>query len=230
MYFGNFEFAERMSGLIQPYIETVGSNICVSREHFYSGIAYVGLTRETGIPKYHKKTMEYVKKLRYLCGSRGLNVHHKCLLLEAEVLSLESKDAKKNAAAYDNAIVSAIKNNQDAAFGSELAGASMLLLSEDTRVMQYFNQACDIWREHGAEAKVRQISIQRNMIFNNDEISIDFGPNMISSADFSESRASLDLDLLVGVPMKTEIQIGPSEAESKNATDNSSNDVDNKVY
>jgi len=53
---------------------------------------------------------------------------------------------------------------------------------------------------------------------------------MISSADFSESRASLDLDLLVGVPMKTEIQIGPSEAESKNATDNSSNDVDNKVY
>jgi len=231
VYFGNFKFAERMSGLIQPYIGTDGSYICVSREHFYSGIAYVGLTRETGIPKYHKKTMEYVKKLRYLCRSRGLNVHHKCLLLEAEVLSLECKDVQKTAAAYDSAIVSAIKigYNQDAAFGSELAGASMLLLSQDTRATQYFNQACDIWREHGADAKVRHISIQRNLMFNDNEISIDFRPNMISSVDFNESRASLDLDLLVGVPMKTQIQIEPSGAESKEATDNSSNDVDNEV-
>ena len=223
VYFGNFEFAVRMSGLLQPYIETDGSYICVSREHFYSGIAYVGLTRETGVQKYHNKSIEYVKKLRHLCRTRGLNVHHKCLLMEAEVLSLECKDVQKIAAAYDEAIISAVKMgyNHDAAFGSELAGASMLLLSEDSGSMQYLNQACDLWREHGAHEKVRHISAKRSIMDGDtdSDISISFEHNIISSVDLSDSRASLDLDLLVGITMQTAIQIGLSGAESKELSD-----------
>ena len=227
VYFGNFEFAVRMSALIQPFIEIDGSYTCVSREYFFSGMAFVGLTRKSGMRKYHNKSIEYAKKLRRLCRSRGLNVHHKSLLLDAEILSLDCKDVQKVVVEYDKAIISAVKMGykQDAAFGSELAGASMLLLGEDSRASYYLTQACDIWRDHGAHAKVRHIYITRRSISfgNKTEASIIFGQSghKMISADLSDSRTPLDLDLLVGVPIKTKIQMGPSSLESTKATDDS---------
>jgi len=150
-----------------------------------------------------------LKKLRYLCRTRGLNVLHKCLLMEAEVLSLECRDMQKLTDAYDEAIIAAVKMgySQDAAFGSELAGASMLAINEDSLADQYLGQASNLWREYGAYAKVRDISLKRNFTLDEGaEISISFGPNMFSSLDLSTSRESLDLDLLLSIHMKTDIQ------------------------
>ena len=216
VYFGNLEFAVRMSELIQTYTDFGRSYTCCSKIHLHSALAYAGMARKTGITKYKTRAVEYVKNLRYLCRSRGLNVLHKCLLMEAEVLSLECRDMQKLAEAYDNAILAAVKMgySQDAAFGSELAGASMLVINEDSLADRYLSQACNLWREYGACAKVRDISLKRNFTLDEGaEISISFGPNMLSSVDMSASRASLDLDLLVGIHMKTDIQMEASGAK-----------------
>lgn len=87
--------------------------------------------------------------------------------------------------------------------------------------MKTVNQACDLWREHGAHEKVRHISAKRSIMDGDtdSDISISFEHNIISSVDLSDSRASLDLDLLVGITMQTAIQIGLSGAESKELSD-----------
>jgi len=93
--FGNVEFAVKMSELIDSMNEFGRSYTCCSKENFYSALAYVELARKTGMSKQKSKALEYVKTLRYLCRTRGLNVLHKCLIMEAEVLSLECRDKKK---------------------------------------------------------------------------------------------------------------------------------------
>jgi len=217
--FGNVEFAVRMSELIDSIHDFGRSYTCCSKENFYSALAYVELARKTGMAKHKAKAIEYVKTLRNLSRTRGLNVLHKCLIMEAEVLSLECRDKKKLNDAYDEAIFKAVKMGyiQDAALGSELAGASMVAIHEDVRADQYLNQACNLWQDYGATAKVRHITICSSLKAQEDsELSITFGSHTFNSKDMKISRMSLNLDLLVGIHMKSDITMEASGATSLN--------------
>lgn len=213
--FGNVEFAVRMSELIDSIHDFGRSYTCCSKEVFYSALAYVELARKTGFSRHKAKAVEYVKTLRHLCRTRGSNVLHKCLIMEAEVLSLECRDKQKLIDKYDEAIFSAVKIGyiQDAALGSELAGASMLALGEDNRGDQYLSQACNLWQDYGASAKVRHISMHSNLkLEENHGLSISFGPHTFTSKEMALSRTSLNLDLLVGIHMKSDIKLESSGA------------------
>ncbi len=213
--FGNVEFAVRMSEMIDSIHDFGRSYTCSSKENFYSALAYVELARKTGLSRHKTKAIEYVKNLRYLSKTRGKNVVHKCLIMEAEVMSLECRDKQKLTNAYDEAIYEAVKMGyvQDAALGSELAGASMMALAETTRADHYFGQACNLWEDYGASAKVRHISMHTNLNLREDStISISFGPNTFSSKDLALSRTSLNLELLVGIHMKKDIKMEASGA------------------
>ena len=213
--FGNVEFAVRMSELIDSIHDFGRSYTCSSKENFYSALAYVELARKTGLSRHKAKAIEYTKTLRDLSRTRGGNVLHKCLIMETEVLSLECRDKKKLIDGYDEAIFKAVKMGyvQDAALGSELAGGSMVALNDHERADQYFNQACNLWHDYGASAKVRHISMHTKLKVADDSvISISFGPHTFSSKDMALSRSSLNLDLLVGIHIKKEIKIEASGA------------------
>jgi len=231
--FGNVEFAVRMSELIHSIHDFGRSYTCCSKENFYSALAYVEMARKTGMIKHKTKAIECVKTLRYLCRTRGLNVHHKCLIMEAEVISLDSRDKKKLTDAYDEAIFEAVKMgySQDAALGSELAGASMVAIHEETRADIYFSQACNLWREYGASAKVRHISMHSNLSIDEDStLAISFGAHTFSSKDMAVSRASLNLDLLVGIHMKSDIKMEASGATLHESLDENGYETKNSKY
>ncbi len=213
--FGNVEFAVRMSEMIDSIHDFGRSYTCSSKENFYSALAYVELSRKTGLKRHSMKAVEYVKNLRYLSQTRGKNVIHKCLITEAEVLSLGCRDKQKLISAYDEAIYEAVKMGyvQDAALGSELAGATMGSFNDVKRRDHYFNQACNLWGDYGASAKVRHISMHTELNLREDSaISISFGPHTFSSKDLALSRTSLNLELLVGIHMKKDIKMEASGA------------------
>ena len=213
--FGNVEFAVRMSEMIDSIHDFGRSYTCSSKENFYSALAYVELARKTGLSRHKSKAIEYVKSLRHLCNTRGKNVLHKCLIMEAEVLSLECRDKKKMIDSYDEAIFEAVKLGyiQDAAFGSELAGASMMALGDRNKADHYFSQACNLWQDYGASAKVRHISMHTKLNLDQESLlSISFGAQTFSSKDLAMSRSSLNLDLLIGIHMKKEVKMDASGA------------------
>jgi len=221
--FGNVEFAVRMSEMINSINDFGRSYTCCSKENFYSALAYVELARKTGMTKHKSKAIEYVKTLRHLCRTRGLNVLHKCLIMEAEVLSLDCRDKHKLTHKYDEAIYKAVKMDyiQDAAFGSELAGHSMVAINEEEKADHYFSQACNLWQDYGASAKVRHISMHSELNLEDDStLSISFGPHTFSSKDMKDTRTSLNLDLLVGIHMKSDIKMEASGATMHDALQN----------
>eukprot|EP00536_Pseudo-nitzschia_multiseries_P018041 jgi/Psemu1/227578/e_gw1.2082.10.1 len=209
--FGNTAFAVRMAEKIASLHEFGRSYTTGSKENFYAALAYLDLARKTGLTKYKTKAFEYVKTLRYFCRTRGQNVLHKCLLMEAEVLSLECLDSHKLGDAYDEGILAAVEMGyiQDAALGSELAGASMIIIGETDRANQYLGQACSLWLAYGASAKVRHISKKHDLTVN-EEFSISYRTNVITSRDMRQKSALIDLQLLVGTTIKRKIQIDAS--------------------
>jgi hypothetical protein len=145
-------------------------------------------------------------------------------LVDAELLSLRSFDSAKLMVAYDSAIYAAIKigYTQDAALGMELCGKVLIELGEENRGHQYLTQARDMWREYGAFAKVENLVQEYGRKI--DKLALDtletVGENQLGSAEFGDSRMSLDLDLLSGVPIKTEIQMKfPTDEESETGRD-----------
>ena len=62
--FGNYDFATRMSVLIQPHIKHDGSYVGTSKELFYSALAYCGLARQTRHRRYYSRAINSLKKLK----------------------------------------------------------------------------------------------------------------------------------------------------------------------
>jgi len=209
--FGNIEFAVRMAQRIASVHQFGRAYASGSKENFYAALAYLELARKTGLTKHKKKALGYIKTLRYFCQTRGQNVLHKCLLMEAKLLSLECDDRQKLADAYDEAIHAALGMGyiQDAALGSELAGTSMKALNETDRANQYLSQACSLWLAFGASAKVRHLSIQHNLKVT-EEFEISFRSSVVTSRDLHQKSASLNHQLLAGTTMKQDIQIDAS--------------------
>lgn len=209
--FGNYEFAVRMSTLIQPYAKYDGSYNSISREPFYSCLAYAGLAQATGKRYYVSKATKFAKHLKHLSKTRGMNVHHKCLLMDAQLLSFRTENPSKLITAYDTAIHAAMQTGylQDAALSCELAGATMLDFGLVTRGYRYLNQARDLWREYGAHAKVEHLLSKHGRKLDSADgmTTYETVPDQFyASVDFSEThRRSMDLTLLSGTAMKTDI-------------------------
>jgi predicted ATPase len=222
VYFGNLKFAERMSKLVRPYVTCDGSFVALSKELFYSALAYAGLARETGRQKYQAKANKLAKKMRHLCRSRGLNILHKCLLMEAEVLSFRCRSPDKLIDSYDSAISTAIEigYTQDAALGSELAGASLLAFGNETRGYQYLHQSRALWRQCDAHLKARLLFEQhgRKLDSCGIETSLPVGENDCSSMDLSAK--TMDLDLLSGTTVKTDVHMKKGHACRTNHGEN----------
>jgi predicted ATPase len=209
VYFGNLKFAIRMSQLVEPFVKLDGSYIGISKDLFFSALAYLGLARETGRNKYRRKAIKLTKKMRHLCRTKGSNVLHKCLLMEAEILSFRCRSVGKLIDSYDDAISTALKigYTNDAALGAELAGASMLALGNETRGRQYLNRSRDLWRQYGAHAKVNHLLEQYGRKL--DVSGLGTAETAIEPvfASIDLSAKSTDLDLLSGTSVKTEIQM-----------------------
>jgi len=88
----------------------------------------------------------------------------------------------------------------------------MIEIDEKERADEYFNQACNLWREYGAIAKVQHISMHTNLEREESGLSIAFGNKTFSAKDMAISRMSLQLDLLSGIHMKSEIKMEASGA------------------
>jgi len=92
-------------------------------------------------------------------------------------------------------------------------------INEETRADVYLSQACNLWREYGASAKVRHILMHSNLAPEEDStLSITYGRKTFSSKDMAQSRRSLNLDLLVGKHMISDIKMEASGATSHVST------------
>lgn len=207
--FGNLKFAVRMSQLVEPFVKLDGSYINVSKDLFFSGLSYIGLARETGRKKYRRKAVSLMKKMKHLARTKGTNIHHKALLVEAEILSFRCRSMGMLIDAYDSAISEAIKKGytNDAALGSELAGASMLALGNETRGFHYLHRSRALWRQNGAQAKVNHLLErygQKLDVLGEETAQTTRGPRFAST---DVSLESTDLELLSGTLVKTEINM-----------------------
>ncbi|KAL3917830.1 MAG: hypothetical protein SGILL_004527 [Bacillariaceae sp.] len=211
VYFGNYEFAVRMSKLIQPYVKLDGSYLITTKEHYFSALAHCGLARETGNRKHVSQAAKFAKRLRYLNRTRGANVLYRCLLVEAEILTFRCDNASRLITAYDSAIHAASQAGciHDAALGCELAGSSLIELGEENLGFRYLNQARDLWREYQAHTKVqllvRVYGRKLDMVGTVTSHS-SVKDHYCVSSDFSDShRKTVDLTLLSGSGMKTDV-------------------------
>lgn len=222
VYFGNLKFAIRMSDKLTNFIISDSSFVGLSKCYFFAAIAYAGLGKEYCSYGYRSKARRFGKKLKHLCRTRGVTILHKSLLVDAELLSIRCQSSTKLIAAYDDAVYAAVKAGytHDAALGSELAGASLLGLGEESRGHQYLTQARDLWREYGAHAKVQHL----NLLFGRkmDKLALDtletVGEHQFNSGDLSDSRRSIDLDLLSGTIIKNEIRMKFPAEENVSST------------
>jgi tetratricopeptide (TPR) repeat protein len=218
--FGNYDFATRMSVMIQPHIKHDGSYAGTSKELFYSALAYCGLARQTRYRRHYSRAIKSLKKLRRLCRIRGRNVYHKCLLLEAEVTPVRIENTSKLIEIYDRAIAAAndVGYLQDVALATELAGIAMLDLGEENRGYHYLSQSSELWREYGAHAKVNHlIGLHgRKLDIAGANSSETIADPVFASGDFSEPRKALDLDLLSGKATKMDFH---SKSSSSSARD-----------
>jgi hypothetical protein len=149
VFFGNLEFAARISDLLQPHLTHESSYFIVSRNIFLSGLTFSGLARKTLSRKHLSRAAAFAKQMTSMSRTRGLNVLHKSLLMKADLLASQTKNIDKVVAAYDEAIHTAVKIGyaNDAALGSEIAGEFFLSIGKLTRAGQYLHQARDLYHE-----------------------------------------------------------------------------------
>jgi predicted ATPase len=149
VFFGQLEFAARISDLLQPHLTHDSSYTIVSRNVFLSGLTFSGLARKTLSRKHLSRAAAFAKQMTSMSRTRGLNVLHKSLLMKADLLASQSKNIDKVVAAYDEAIYTAVKigYTNDAALGSEIAGEFFLSIGKLTRARQYLHQARDLYHE-----------------------------------------------------------------------------------
>mmetsp|Transcript_18015 Transcript_18015/g.41529 ORF Transcript_18015/g.41529 Transcript_18015/m.41529 type:complete len:1229 (+) Transcript_18015:252-3938(+) len=224
VYFGKFEFADRMASVLRKILPFHFAFIPLSFRLFYSGLAASGMARKMRLAgnrmkalKYRAKAWCYCKRLAFLNRSNGENSYHRELLLLAD-LHLSGKDNKK--VSYDRAIHVCLDvgHIHDAALGSELAGEYFLAtnnfkkgtVASNTRnklIQRHFTKARDLYQCWGAYAKVNHLQKKRgdyieghHQMCDSSEVEIGLIVSMElgddSSRNSSENEFSTDIDCL----------------------------------
>jgi hypothetical protein len=221
VYFGNLNFAMRMSKLVEPFVKLDGSYIGISKNLFFSALSCTGFARQTGRMKYRRKAIQLMKSMKQIARTKGSNILHKALLVEAEILSFRCRSMGKLIDAYDEAISQAAKigYTNDAALGCELAGASMLTLGNETRGYQYIKRSRDLWCQNGAHAKVNHLLERYGRkldVSAVETVETTGAPHYVST---DESIKSTDLELLSGTTVKTDINMTATGDNDVNKND-----------
>ena len=222
VYYGKFEFADRMASVLRKILPFHFAFIPLSFRLFYSGLAASGMARKLRLAgkrmkalKYQAKAWWYCKRLGFLNRSNGDNSHHRELLLLAD-LHLSGKDNKK--VSYDRAIHACLDvgHIHDAALGSELAGEHFLATDNFKKgtdasnvrkklIQRHFTRARDLYQSWGAYAKVDHLQKTRGDYIEGQHkkrdsseveigliVSMELGVD--SSSNSSENEFSTDLD------------------------------------
>jgi len=178
VYFGNFEFADRMAKKLRSILPLHFAFVPLSFRLFYSGLAASRMARQMRLAgkrmqaiMYHAKARRYCRRLGHLNRANGSNSYHRELLLLAD-LNLSGKEDKP--VSYDRAINACLEAGHihDAALGSELAGENYLTndnskkgtVASNTRnklIRRHFTRARDLYHQWGAYGKVEHLQKTR---------------------------------------------------------------------
>lgn len=171
VYFGDYDFAEKMVEKLTPISEFDKSHSVNSLRLFFSSLAYTTLARKSKKKIYESKARKFCDQLISLCKVKGSNSLHRCTLMEAHLKSLGGKKSALVQSSYDHAIAEALKKGQkqDAALAAQLAAEHFLSIGDDVLssvlltkardllVKKYLTEARDLFREWGAKTLVAHL-------------------------------------------------------------------------
>ncbi|CAJ1956049.1 unnamed protein product [Cylindrotheca closterium] len=171
VFFGDYEFALEMAEKLAPLAEFENSHAVRSLGIYFTSLTYAMLARTRNKKSYGSKARRRCNQLISLCNSKGENSRHRCMLLEAQLLSLNGQKPSLVQSSFDDAINMAIQGGykQDAGLGSVLAAEHFLSLEDsvlkspilqkarDLLVGNYITEAYEMYDDWGANALVDSI-------------------------------------------------------------------------
>lgn len=209
VYFGDYNFAEKMAEKLKPIAEFDKSHSVNSLGLFFSSLAYATLSRIHKKKSYAKKALKFCNQLSSLCKAKGANSWHRCMLMEAHLTSLGKKSSSVQSS-YDESIELALKtgHKQDAALAALLAAehflstrddvlkSDVLTKARDLLVTNYLTEARDLFNEWGATALAKHLEQKYGEYLDSARINAS-GPtvmglqNAMNSGEFDTSDVSM---------------------------------------
>jgi hypothetical protein len=204
VYFGDYNFAEKMAEKLAPIAEFDKSHSVNSLGLFFSSLAYTTLSRIHKKKSYAKKARKFCDQLSSLCKAKGANSWHRWVLMEAHLKSLGGNKSSSVQSSYDESIELALKigHKQDAALAALLAGehflstrddvlkSDVLTKARDLLVTNYLTQARDLFNEWGATALAKHLEQKYGEYLDSARIDTS-GPTVM---DLQNAMNSRDID------------------------------------
>lgn len=171
VYFGDYDFAEKMVEKLTPISDFDKSYSVNSLRLFFSSLACANLARKKKKKSYEAKARKFCNQLISMCKVKGSNSAHRCALMEAHLRSLGGRKSASVQSSYNNAIEEALRAGQknDAGLAAQLAAehflsisddilsSSILVQARDLLVKNYLTEARDLFQEWGAKALVKNL-------------------------------------------------------------------------
>ncbi|THB65215.1 MAG: hypothetical protein D6B27_09020 [Gammaproteobacteria bacterium] len=167
--FEDYSSAIEYSAICSDYLDCVTGWYGISLYYLYDSLSRLALYNEVSENdkrKIEKRVLASLKKIRVWANEIPHNHNHKCLLIEAELhsrLGQNLQAASLFGTAADIAKSSGIKS--DEALVNEVAGKHYLRQKKIKIANVYLTTAKNLYKEWGAEAKVKMIEERYNEIF-----------------------------------------------------------------
>ncbi|KAL3908376.1 MAG: hypothetical protein SGARI_003089 [Bacillariaceae sp.] len=157
VYFGNMEFAEKMA------IECRKND----KDNSFT-------TNSLRLRHYRRKARRCYKELKSLCDIKGLNSWHRCLVMEAQLKTMATKEVSRVEATFDRALQCCLSSGhiQDAGLACQLAAEFLSSLpnqdqqhqhsaefgqSNTSLLQKYLDQARSLYYQWGAYRLVQHL-------------------------------------------------------------------------
>eukprot|EP00526_Cylindrotheca_closterium_P003993 CAMPEP_0113607948 /NCGR_PEP_ID=MMETSP0017_2-20120614/3659_1 /TAXON_ID=2856 /ORGANISM="Cylindrotheca closterium" /LENGTH=1147 /DNA_ID=CAMNT_0000516591 /DNA_START=255 /DNA_END=3698 /DNA_ORIENTATION=- /assembly_acc=CAM_ASM_000147 len=212
VFFGNLQYAKELADQLADRQRDDSVHLNLLNRITFSSLVYSRLARKTKTQR--KKNIARARRcagrLRKLVYSKGTTPLFLLKLMDADILASTSDSLDEVQGHYDTAIASALDSGhiQFAALGSELAGEYFYNAAKEGLAEKYINDACALYKEWRAFAKVAHLVQQYPSILSlENQKSVEF-TNLVGEVGMYQRRKSGDLDRLstsipTDVPFRT---------------------------
>lgn len=175
VYFSEYGFAKEMAKKLAPLCKNAAYGFCTIAINYwlFAFLVASNQSRQTGKRKYTIKAQNIAKEMiAYTVGRSNIFLNLR-FLMEAELMSLKEKNAQKVQAAFDKAIVTAVRSCRIhyVALACEKAGEYFMSVTQKGSMLLYFTLARNCYRRWGALAKV--VQLERKLGYDLNEIGLD---------------------------------------------------------
>lgn len=211
-FFGNLQFAKEIADQLATHAKGDTIHMNLLNRLTFSSLVYSRLARKTKTQRRKNiaKARRYASRLRKLVYSKGTTPLFLLKLMDADILASTSDSPDEVQAHYDTAIALALETGhiQFAALGSELAGDYFYNAAKEGLAEKYINDACALYKEWRAYAKVTHLVKQYPSILSLEnqksaELTTLMGEIGMYQRRKSEDLEGLSTSIQVDVPFST---------------------------